>query len=157
MKKNTLLLTFLMMFLIHYQGKAQYTTHTLVHAGYTYQNQSFGEVGAKFLFLKNDDFLYRLGGSALLGSVDKKFSVIPKIQGDILINTQDNVDIWHSYYFLAGADFSTHYVAPKVGISLFGIVDLAAGYAFPISHQNTPQEMKGLQIQFLLNIPTVVF
>ena len=32
--------------------KAQYTTHPMITIGYHYQNQSFGEVGGKILFLK---------------------------------------------------------------------------------------------------------
>ncbi|PIE50708.1 MAG: hypothetical protein CSA38_01705 [Flavobacteriales bacterium] len=159
MKKIVFLFTLALISVFSNKMKAQskYTTHTLIHAGYTYQNHHFGEVGAKFLFLKNDNFLYRLGGSALLGKVDKKFTVIPKIQADILVNTRKEVDIAHGYYFLAGADFSTHYIAPKLGVSLFGITDFNVGYAFPIRHRNSPQALEGLQFQFLINIPTVIF
>ena len=41
--------------------------HKLVTVGYVYQNQSFGEIGGKLLFLNNDDMLYRIGASAVMG------------------------------------------------------------------------------------------
>lgn len=105
-------------------NKAQYTVHPTVFAGYEYQNQSFGELGARFIFLKNDDALYRISGSALLGSVNGKFAALPKIQADVLLNFEKGADIRHSYYFLVGAETTTKYFAPKAGFSLFGIVDV---------------------------------
>ena len=56
-------------------SKAQITVHPTIFAGYEYQNQSFGELGARFIFLKKDDVLYRLSGSALVGSVHHKLAV----------------------------------------------------------------------------------
>ena len=106
--------------------------HKMIHVGYVYQNQSFGELGGRLLFLENDDMIYRIGASALMGSVNSKFAVMPKVQGDILLNFQRNVDFYHAYYFLAGAEATTKYVAPKIGATLFGIIDLTGGYAFPI-------------------------
>lgn len=134
-------------------AKAQLTVHKLVNVGYVYQNQSFGEVGGKLLFLKNDDVIYRLGASALMGSTRSEFAIMPKVQADILLNFEKNVDFYHSYYFLAGVEGTNKYVAPKIGVSLFGILDLTGGYAFPISNLNG-KELKGLNINFTLNIPT---
>ena len=62
--------------------------HKMIHVGYVYQNQSFGELGGRLLFLENDDMIYRIGASALMGSVNSKFAVMPKVQGDILLNFQ---------------------------------------------------------------------
>ena len=42
--------------------KAQYTSHPMITIGYHYQNQSFGEVGGKILFLKEDNIAFRIGG-----------------------------------------------------------------------------------------------
>lgn len=134
-------------------AKAQLTVHKLVNVGYVYQNQSFGEVGGKLLFLKNDDVIYRLGASALMGATRSEFAIMPKVQADILLNFEKNVDFYHSYYFLAGVEGTNKYVAPKIGVSLFGILDLTGGYAFPISNLNG-KELKGLNINFTLNIPT---
>lgn len=136
---------------------AQMTMHKLVHVGYAYQNQSFGEVGGRLLFLNNDDFIYRIGASGMMGSVNGEFAIMPKIQGDILVNTQKNVDFYHSYYFLAGAEVTTKYFAPKAGVTLFGIIDLTGGYAFPIDKKGlNGKELKGLNINFTVNIPTVL-
>jgi hypothetical protein len=33
-------------------AKAQLTMHKMISVGYTYQNQSFGEIGGKLLFKK---------------------------------------------------------------------------------------------------------
>ena len=131
--------------------------HKLIHVGYVYQNQSFAELGGRLLFLENDDTIYRVGAAALLGSANGKFAVLPKIQGDILINFERNVDLYHSYYFLAGAEATTKYIAPKIGATLFGIIDLTGGYAFPIDKSGiNGKELKGLNINFTLNLPLVM-
>ncbi|PWN66957.1 hypothetical protein C1631_019775 [Chryseobacterium phosphatilyticum] len=136
--------------------KAQYTMHKMISVGYTYQNQSFGELGGKLLFLKNDDVIYRLGGSALMGAADSRFAIMPKLQADVLLNFEKNVDFYHSYYFLVGAEGTNKYIAPKIGVTLFGMLDLTGGYAFPIGDTRlNGKEMKGLNINFTLNIPTV--
>ncbi|WP_160138016.1 hypothetical protein [Chryseobacterium sp. c4a] len=146
----------LSLFLLSTLVKAQYTMHKMISVGYTYQNQSFGEVGGKLLFLKNDDVIYRLGGSALMGVADSKFAIMPKLQADVLLNFQKNVDFYHSYYFLMGAEGTNKYIAPKIGVTLFGMLDLTGGYAFPIGDTRlNGKEMKGLNINFTLNIPTV--
>lgn len=137
--------------------KAQFTVHKLIHAGYVYQNQSFGEIGGRLLFLKTDDVVYRLGASALMGVANEKFAIMPKVQGDILINFEKNVDVFHSYYFLAGAEITTKYAAPKIGASLFGVIDLTGGYAFSLDKEGiNGKELKGLNINFTVNIPIVL-
>ncbi|WP_234109575.1 MULTISPECIES: hypothetical protein [Chryseobacterium] len=134
--------------------KAQMTMHKLLTAGYEYQNLSFGEVGGKLLFLNNDDLVYRLGVSALMGSVDSKFVVIPKVQGDILMNFERNVDFYHSWYFLAGAEVTTKFIAPKIGFTLFGIVDLTGGYAFPLDQNGiNGKKLNGFNLNFTVNLP----
>ena len=135
---------------------AQLTVHKMVHAGYVYQNQSFGEVGGRLLFLNNDDVIYRLGAAAMMGSANSEFAILPKVQGDILLNFEKNVDILHSYYFLGGAEVTTKYIAPKIGVSLFGLLDLTGGYAFSFDKSGVNgKELKGLNINFTLNIPIV--
>lgn len=138
-------------------AKAQLTMHKMVHAGYVYQNQSFGEIGGRLLFLNTDDLIYRVGASALMGVANSDFAVMPKVQGDVLINFERNVDLYHAYYFLAGAEVTTKYVAPKVGASLFGIIDLTGGYAFSLDKQGiNGKDLKGLNINFTVNIPLVL-
>ncbi|MFY1047919.1 hypothetical protein [Chryseobacterium sp. GP-SGM7] len=148
-------ITILFLFFIGTFVKAQYTVHKLINVGYVYQNQSFGEVGGKLLFLKNDDVIYRLGASALMGSANSEFAIMPKLQGDILLNFERNVDFYHSYYFLAGAEATNKYIAPKIGVTLFGILDLTGGYAFPVGNSGlNGKELKGVNVNFTLNIPT---
>ncbi|KPH12084.1 hypothetical protein [Chryseobacterium sp. ERMR1:04] len=147
-------ITILSVFFLSIFTQAQYTMHKMLTVGYTYQNQSFGEVGGKLLFLKNDDVIYRLGASALMGSTHSEFAIMPKLQADVLLNFQKDVDFYHSYYLIIGAEGTNKYVAPKIGVTLFGILDLTGGYAFPISNLNG-KEMKGLNVNFTLNIPTV--
>ncbi|HEX7869745.1 MAG TPA: hypothetical protein VF455_06485 [Chryseobacterium sp.] len=148
-------ITILFLFFVGTLVKAQYTVHKMINVGYVYQNQSFGEVGGKLMFLKNDDVIYRLGASALMGSANSEFAIMPKLQGDILFNFERNVDFYHSYYFLAGAEATNKYVAPKIGVTLFGILDLTGGYAFPLGNSGlNGKELKGLNVNFSLNIPT---
>ncbi|WP_332022736.1 hypothetical protein [Kaistella sp.] len=155
--KKILGFTALLIMLANQSAKAQFTMHKLIHVGYVYQNQSFAELGGRLLFLENDDTIYRVGAAALLGSANGKFAVLPKIQGDILINFERNVDLYHSYYFLAGAEATTKYIAPKIGATLFGIIDLTGGYAFSIDKSGiNGKELKGLNINFTLNLPLVM-
>ena len=155
--KKILGITFLLILFANQTAKSQLTMHKLVHVGYVYQNQSFAELGGRLLFLENDDMIYRLGAAAMLGSANGKFAVLPKVQGDILINFQRNVDLYHSYYFLAGAEATTKYIAPKIGATLFGIIDLTGGYAFPVDKSGiNGKELKGLNINFTLNLPLVM-
>lgn len=148
-------ITILSVFFLSTFAKAQFTVHKMVTLGYTYQNQSFGEVGGKLLFLKTDDVIYRLGASALIGSANSEFAIMPKVSAGVLLNFEKNVDFYHSYYFLAGVEGTNKYVAPKIGMSLFGILDLTGGYAFPIGDAEiNGKKLKGLNINFTLNIPT---
>ena len=151
-----LILAFALFFLSQ-SFSAQYTTHKMIQVGYVYQNQSFAELGGRLLFLKSDDLIYRLGASAMIGSTNSKFAILPKLQGDILINTEKNVDLYHAYYFLAGAEITSKYVAPKIGATLFGIIDLTGGYAFPFSGQTiNGKELKGFNLNFTINVPFVM-
>lgn len=149
---------FVLAFLIFgFFSKAQLTMHPMIHTGYVYQNQSFGELGGRLLFLSNDDILYRVGASALLGSVNNQLAVMPKIQGDILLNFRRGVDIYHTHYFLGGVEMTNKYTAPKIGLSLFGIIDFTGGYAFPIDKNGiNGKELKGINFNFTINIPLVV-
>lgn len=156
MKFRTVLFFVLMMLAGNF-AKAQFAVHKMVHAGYVYQNQSFGEIGGRLLFLENDDMIFRLGGAAMMGVANGKFAIMPKVQGDILLNFERNVDFYHSYYFLAAAEATTKYVAPKIGATLFGLIDLTGGYAFPIDKKGiNGKELKGLNINFTINIPIVM-
>lgn len=138
-------------------SKAQLTMHKMVHAGYVYQNGSFGEIGARLLFLENDDMIFRVGAAAMMGAANQKFAVLPKLQGDILLNFERGVDFYHAYYFLGGAEVTSKYIAPKAGATLFGLIDLAAGYALPFDKKGiNGRPAKGLNISFTVNIPLVL-
>ncbi len=135
-------------------SKGQLTSHTILSAGYTYQNQSFGDLGIKMIFLENDDFLYRIGASAMIGSTNGEFAILPKLHTDLLFNTQKNVDLFHSHYFIVGAETTTKYIAPRVGVSILGLLDLTAGYALSIDKSGiNNKELKGLNINIGLHLP----
>lgn len=152
--KKIFAFSFLFFLLSFQQTKAQVAVHKLITVGYVYQNQSFGEVGGKLLFLNNDDFIFRLGASALLGSANSEFAILPKIQTDFLLNFERNVDIEHSYYFLAGAEATTKYIAPKIGITVFGLLDFTGGYAFSLDKKGiNGKELKGFNLNITLNLP----
>ncbi len=137
--------------------KSQLTMHKFINVGYVYQNQSFGEVGGKLLFLKTDDVLFRVGASALMGSSNNEFVIMPKVNADLLLNFQKNVDFYHAHYFILGAEATNKYIAPKAGFSLFGILDLTGGYGFSIDKDGiNGKELKGLNVNFTINIPLVV-
>ena len=155
--KTKCIFAVIMMTLFSGISQAQLTVHKMVHVGYVYQNQSFAELGGRLLFLNNDDVIYRLGVAGMMGNANGKFAVMPKVQGDILLNFQRNVDLYHSFYFLAGAEATTKYIAPKAGVTLFGLLDLTGGYAIPIDNEGiNGKKLKGLNINFTLNLPIVL-
>ncbi|MBO4233723.1 hypothetical protein FO675_05305 [Riemerella anatipestifer] len=158
--KNTFLLVLLWFFggLFHIKAQNRMATHPMIFVGYNYQNASFGEVGGRLLFLKKDNVMYRLGASAMLGSPNGKFAVIPKLQGDILFNFQEGKTLNHSYYGLIGVETTNKYFAPKVGLSFFGILDFTVGYAFQIPNQAVnDKSLKGVNIGVNLNVPLSVY
>lgn len=133
------------------------TPHKLLSVGYTYQNQSFGEVGGKVILKATDDFLFRIGASGLFGSANGKFVAMPKAQGEVMLNFARNVDFYHSWYAVGGVDVTSKYFAPKAGFTMFGLLDLTAGYAIPWGGATlNGKQMKGLNITVGLNIPTVL-
>ena len=155
--KTKRIFALIMMTLFSGISQAQLTVHKMINVGYVYQNQSFAELGGRLLFLNNDDVIYRLGVAGMMGNANGKFAVMPKVQGDILLNFQRNVDLYHSFYFLAGAEATTKYIAPKAGVTLFGLLDLTGGYAFPIDNEGiNGKKLKGLNINFTLNLPIVL-
>lgn len=153
-KRFILLFTFIFISNI---ANAQLTTYKMLQVGYVYQNQNFAELGGRLLFLKNDNLIYRLGASAMIGSANSKIAVLPKLQGDILLNFEKNVDFNHAYYFLVGVETTSKYFAPKIGASLFGIVDLSGGYAFPFGNETiNGKQLKGFNVNFSINLPFIL-
>ena len=145
---------FLLLSMVFVSG--QLTMHKLLNVGYNYQTNSFGEIGGKLLFLENDNLVYRVGASALLGSVNNQFAIIPKVQGDLLFNfePQGKRDFDHSFYYIVGADFTTKYIAPKVGFNIFGILDITGGYGFSIDKSGiNGKELKGANVNLSINLP----
>lgn len=138
-------------------AKSQVAVHKLLSVGYVYQNQSFLDVGGKLLFTNNDNIHYRLGASAMLGGTQGKAVVLPRLQGDIMFNFQDNVDIYHSYYFIVGAETTTKYFAPKVGFNILGMIDLTGGYGFNYGEETIKgKTLKGFNFNFGINVPLVM-
>ncbi|MHA3044976.1 hypothetical protein JSO61_006520 [Riemerella anatipestifer] len=159
-KTKTILLVLVSALFGLFYTKAQnkMAIHPMIFVGYNYQNANFGEVGGRLLFLKKDNVMYRLGAFAMLGSTNGKFAVLPKLQGDILFNFQEDKTLNHSYYCLLGVETTNKYFAPKVGLSFFGILDFTAGYAFQIPNQTVnDKSLKGFNVGVGLNIPLSVY
>lgn len=156
-KMKSIIYSIFFVFFFSSAMKSQLTVHKFINVGYVYQNQGFGEIGGKLLFLKTDDVLFRAGASALMGSSNGKFAIMPKVNTDFLLNFQKNVDFYHAHYFILGAEATTKYIAPKAGLSLFGILDLTGGYGFSIDkHGINGKELNGLNVNFTINIPLVM-
>lgn len=138
--------------------KGQYTAYSMFNVGYTYQNQSFAEVGGKILFIKKDEVAFRLGASVLLGSTHNKLATLPKAQADILFNFKENVDVHQGFYYVIGAESTTKYFSPYIGFSVLGIIDFMGGYAFLYPNQYLYKKaLKGLNLRVKVNIPLIIF
>lgn len=137
---------------------AQYTTYTLISAGYSYQKQSFADVGAKLLLIKKDDYGFRLGGYAIMGATNGKFVILPKAQADVIFNFRRNIDVFHSIYYIAGAESTTHYFAPYAGMSVMGLLDFTAGHGFAYGGKTLHgKELGGFQFGLKLSLPLEFF
>lgn len=145
------------LFFFSHPKAQQLTPHKLLSVGYTYQNQSFGEVGGKVILKATDDFLFRVGASGLFGATNGKFMAMPKAQGEVMLNFQRNVDFYHSWWAVGGVDVTNKYIAPKAGFTVLGLLDLTAGYAIPWREATlNGKQLKGLNVTIGLNIPTVL-
>ena len=149
------LYTFL--FILPFFGKSQNTTmHKMLSIGYVYQNSSFVEIGSKLLLLKNDNTMFRVGASALLGSVNHKFTIFPKVQGDFLFSFEKSGsgDFDFPLYWILGFEVTNKFAAPKIGFNIFGIVDITGGYGFSFDSKKIGgKELKGLNVNFTINLP----
>ena len=138
-------------------AKSQYTAYPMVSTGYYYQSQNFGELGGKVLFIKKDELAFRVGASALMGATHGKFTIIPKIQGDVLFNFRENIDVHQGFYYLVGAESTLHNFTPHIGISVLGVVDFTTGYGFSYHNHIYNKELKGVKFGVTFNVPLVLF
>ena len=155
-------LTFFVLFIGVFFPKAQDRNFPMLSVGYAYQNQSFGELGAKMHFNKKekDNLAFRLGASALMGATQGKFAIMPKIQGDILFNPRKDEEVYlsHAFYYIGGVEATTKYFAPYIGMNILGVLDFTGGYAFSFPNQTLfGKELKGLRLGVVLNIPLDAF
>ena len=156
MKKLIAVFFFLINFPLYAQVRSRepLTMHKFVHVGYVYQNSGFGEVGGRILLLRHDDVAFRVGAAALMGSSNSEFAIMPKAQADVLFNFRRNVDFYHSWYFLAGAEATDKYIAPKAGFNIAGMLDITGGYGFAYKNQTLKgKKLEGLNIGLTLNMP----
>ncbi len=154
MRNISLILICLFAFCAPY--KAQLSSHYLVNAGYSYYNHHFADIGGKLLLLENDEVIFRAGLGVMLGSSEKKFLALPKASADILFNFKDINTVKHGYYYLAGLDLSTKNIAPKVGISILGLVDFTVGYSFPIGTLSSQKALRGFSSGLSISVPIVM-
>ena len=127
--------------------------------GYYYQNQSFGEIGGKFILPlpKTDEHLiFRIGASAIIGATNSKFAIMPKISTDLLFNPRKEVYVSHGYYYLVGIESTTKSFSPYIGLSVMSVLDITGGYAFSYPNQNlNGKELKGFRLGITINIPFI--
>lgn len=132
---------------------SQYTQHQIIQVGYKYKNFSQLDLGYKFLFLKNDNYLYRMGVNLDLGYCQKQINVDPFFSGDFLFNFSQPQSLEKPSYYLLGAEIGMNDITPKAGISLFGIIDL--GVLHSISFNNKTTSSWGVFLT--INTPIQVF
>lgn len=139
-----------------FQGQTSH--HTMINIGYTYQNQSFAEVGGKILLLKKDHILYRFGGAALLGSTDHHFAIMPKIQADVLYSFKENTGLSQGYYYILGVESTNKYFSPHLGLNILGVLDFTTGYTIAYPQKNLfNKTLEGIHFGIILNIPLSIF
>lgn len=157
MKKNLLFFLFLLTVGGTHASLAQkHTAHFLANTGYVHhKNFHAGELGARVLFLRQDNIMYRLGISALMGKYSTGFTVMPKGSADILLNFQKGRDLSHSHYYILGVEATNHFITPKIGAALLGILEVNAGYMMP--YEKNLSRPEGITVHVGVSIPLVVF
>lgn len=134
----------------------RWAMHPLLFGGYEYNNHHFLNIGGRLLFLRNDDALFRVAPSALIGMNDGRVRVLPQIQTDLLLNFQKNRSLAHGHYWLIGVSANTHQITPKVGVNVLGVLEATIGYNF--GYQDfLEKNMNGIHAGLILNVPVVIF
>ena len=114
--------------------------------GYHYQNGSFLKISGWGLFAVNQSQYMKIDGGANFSWMMDQRSIIPELGLTYYLN---NVAVWP---FLKG-EITPHTATAKAGISVFSILDIAAGYGFDIHTKPDFKPIDGFAFSISLNVP----
>lgn len=114
--------------------------------GYQYQSGSFLKASAWGLFAPNESQYMKIDAGANFTWMGGKTTVIPEVGFTYYVN---------DFVLLpfVKAELTPYTVTPKVGLSLFSLIDLGVGYGFDINTKKDFKQIKGVNLSLGINIP----
>lgn len=114
--------------------------------GYQYQSGSFLKASGWGLFALNPSQYLKLDAGANFTWMMNKSTVIPELGVTYYLN---NVAVWP---FIKG-EITPHTANAKAGISVFSLLDIAAGYGFDINTKQGFKPVEGFTFSMGLSLP----
>lgn len=114
--------------------------------GYQYQSGSFLKASAWGLFAPNESQYMKIDAGADITWMEGKTTVIPEVGFTYYVN---------DFILLpfVKTELTPYTVTPKVGLSLFSLIDLGVGYGFDFNTKKNFKEIKGVNLSLGVNIP----
>lgn len=133
--------------------KVESQVYPVAYAGFEHQNQGFANIGGRLL-IEGNIAAYRVGAGVLMGATKSKFSLIPKIDADIILNSGVRNHSATPTGILIGGEATNYFIAPRAGLTFFGLLDLTAGYGFNYKDKSfRGRTFEGPNLNASLNIP----
>ena len=130
------LLTSVILFLSFFiQAQEKTTSYFVLNAGYEYWNGNYGRLGTDLYIVQPNDNIITINANVNLGYMKDQFRVIPEVGVGFLFNLKNNTgdpyssNIKAPFYSLR-LDVSPWTIAPKIGITVLGLLEFNTGYAF---------------------------
>ena len=114
--------------------------------GYQYQSGNFLKVSGWGLFAPNDFQYMKIDAGANFSWMEGKTTVIPELGFTYYLN--DFV-----LFPFVKAELTPYTITPKIGASLFSIVDLGVGYGFDYNTKKNFKPIDGITVSVGVNIP----
>lgn len=160
MKKIIALFIFLCAFNLQAQQKT--TPYFVLNAGYEYWNGNYGKLGTDLYLVQRNDNIISMNANVNLGYMRNEFRAIPEIGIGYLFNFRNNLgdpysSNMNSAFYVARADISPWTITPKIGITVLGLLEFNAGYAFEFREYKNFKDMNGFRTGFTVHLPTQLF
>lgn len=138
-----------------------FTAYYLFNIGYTYQNNSYFEVGSNVYLVRPNNDIVDLGATLNFGASNGNFLVIPEAQIGYLWNLKNSAidpysSNFNSAFWMVRTSVSPWHITPEVGITVLSLIDFSVGYGFEFSeHKNV--DLEGLKLGLSIRLPFLLF
>lgn len=114
--------------------------------GWQYQHGNFLKTSGWALFAPNDDQYIKMNAGANFTWMQGKTTIIPEIGFTYYVSNR-------LLFPFVQAEATPYTLTPKIGVSIFSLVDVGLGYGFNIKTKESFKPLKGITGSVTLNIP----